>query len=99
DRLPEGLRCERLLFYGLEGELFFGAEPELEKHFVAIERAAHGEIRVVILALAQARNPDAAFLNSLKEFHNRLRLKNVAFLLCGVQPDLAKALASTGLND
>ena len=42
ERLASDPACDRLLCYHLEGELFFGAEPELEKHFAAIEQAAHG---------------------------------------------------------
>ena len=33
ERLPGDPECDRLLCYNLEGELFFGAEPELEAHF------------------------------------------------------------------
>ena len=96
-RKPEEATCERVLLYELEGELFFGAEPELKKHFVAIDHAARGEIRAVILALERARNPDAAFLNLIKELHARLRARNVALFLCAVDPDLSKALAHAGL--
>lgn len=46
---------ERVLLYELEGELFFGAEPELKNHFVAIDHAARGDVRAVILALAESR--------------------------------------------
>jgi sulfate permease, SulP family len=97
-RLPADPPCDRLLCYDLEGELFFGAEPELEKHLVAIERAARGEVRVVLLVLERARNPDAAFLRLLDTFHGRLQQRGVALLLCGVQSDLAAALATTGVD-
>jgi len=53
---------------------------------------------VVILVLKQARNPDAAFLVLLKRFHTRLKRRQVTLLLSGVQPDLARALATTGLD-
>ena len=98
ERLPGDLQSDRLLFFGLEGELFFGAEPELDKHFGAIEQAIHAEIRVVILALNQARNPDAAFFKLLQAFQTRLQQRNVVLLLCGVRPDLSKALADAGLE-
>jgi SulP family sulfate permease len=98
ERQPGDPPCDRLLLYGLEGELFFGAEPELEKHLAAIEHTARGEVRVVLLTLKQARNPDAAFLNVLEAFHRRLQSRGIALLLCGVQPDLGKALAGTGLD-
>jgi SulP family sulfate permease len=97
ERVPGDQPCGRLLFHDLEGELFFGAEPELEKHLAAIEHAAQGETRVVILGLRRARNPDAAFLNLLAELHSHLQRRDVALLLCGVQADLNRALADTGL--
>src|SRR5262249_53926534 len=84
---------DRLLCYHLEGELFFGVEPELEKHLAAIEGAVGGEARVVVLALDRARNPDAAFLGLLESFHARLNGRAV-LLLCGVRPDLRQALAA-----
>jgi SulP family sulfate permease len=98
ERLPGDPLCDRLLIYDLEGELFFGAEPELEKHLLAVEQAARGDVRVVILVLRRARNPDAAFLNLLKALHARLQGRDVALLLCGVQSDLKRALAVTGLD-
>jgi SulP family sulfate permease len=98
ERLPADPSCDRLLIYDLEGELFFGAEPELEKHLAAVEQAARGDVRVVILVLRRAHNPDAAFLGLLRKLHARLRGRDVALLLCGVQPDLERALAVTGLD-
>ncbi|HVS39564.1 MAG TPA: SulP family inorganic anion transporter [Gemmataceae bacterium] len=90
--------CDGVLLYDLEGELFFGAEPELKKHFIEIDHAACGEVRAVILALGRARNPDAAFLNLLRELQERLRGRDVALFLGAVDPELGKALARTGLT-
>jgi SulP family sulfate permease len=136
ERLVGDPPCDRLLFYGLEGEVFFGAEPELDKHFTVIEQAAGannrsqesgirnqasgvggqesardrsslvtpdsrsltpGKVRAVILVLHRARNPDAAFLNLLEDFNTHLRQRDIALVLAGVQPDLSRALAGTGL--
>jgi len=95
---PSDPPCDRLLIYGLEGEVFFGAEPELEKQLTSINQAARGNAGVVILVLKQARNPDATFLTLLRIFHARLESRGVALLLSGVHPDLSRALASTGLD-
>ena len=88
ERQPGDPPCDRMLMYDVEGELFFGAEPELEKHLLAVERAAQGEVRVVILVLRRAHNPDAAFLGLLRGLHERLEQRNVALLLCDVQRGL-----------
>jgi SulP family sulfate permease len=99
ERLPEDAPCDRLLVYDVEGELFFGAEPELEKHLTAVRDAAQGKVRVVILILKRARNPDAACLKLLGALQRDLQRRDVALLLCGVQPDLIAALAATGLEE
>lgn len=98
DRRPGELLCDRLLIYHLEGELFFGAEVELKQHLLAIERAAHREIRAVILVLERGRNSDAAFLNLLDGLVRALRQRDVALFLCGVGADLGKTLAGIGLE-
>jgi sulfate permease, SulP family len=98
EQLPGDAQCDRLLIYGMEGELFFGTEPELKKHFVAIEQATGVDVRVVILVLKRARNPDAAFLNLLQTFHRNMQRRHIALLLCGVQSDLSTALAGSGID-
>jgi SulP family sulfate permease len=42
ERSPSDPRCERILIFSLEGELFFGSAPDLEKHFETIDEAANG---------------------------------------------------------
>src|SRR5262249_4193397 len=103
ERMAGDPPCDRILYFGLEGDLFFGAEPELEKHFGVIEQSAqaisgHGEVRVVILVLSRARNPDAAFLKLLDAFQAKLRSRNIVLLMAGVQPDLSRALTTTGMD-
>jgi SulP family sulfate permease len=97
ERLPGDSASDRLLIYRLEGELFFGAEPDLKEHCLAIEKAARGDVRAVVLELERARNPDAAFLGLLKALDRNLRQRNVSLILCGVEPGLGKALAAAGL--
>jgi SulP family sulfate permease len=96
--LSENATCDRLLIYGLEGELFFGAEPEIARHLAAIENTARGKARVVILVLKQARNPDAAFLRLLGAFQERLQQQGISLILYGVQRELERALVRSGLN-
>jgi len=89
--------CDRLLLFRLEGELFFGAEPELKEHLAAVERAARDGAGAVVLLLERARNPDAAFLSLLDALEVSLRGRGVALLLGGVEPDLGRGLARSGL--
>jgi SulP family sulfate permease len=97
-RRPEDPPCPQLLLFDLEGELFFGVEAELEKHFAAIEKVARDRVRVVLLSLVRARNPDAVFLNLLAAFLAKLRARGVALILYGVQTDMTTALSATGLQ-
>jgi sulfate permease, SulP family len=98
EQRPGDATSEWLRAYELEGELFFGAEAELARHFATIERAAQNNVRAVLLILRRARNTDATFLSLLKQFHEHLELRRVTLLLGGIRPDLMTALGSTGLN-
>src|SRR5437773_8278713 len=79
ERLVGDPLCDRLLFYGLEGEVFFGAEPELDKHFTVIEQAAgannlgaatdrergQGKVRAVKEQSIAERVPDQSLADTL----------------------------------
>jgi SulP family sulfate permease len=91
-------RCGRMLVYSLEGELFFGAAPEMQGYLSGIEKAVREDTRVVVLVLKRARNPDAAFLGLLGNFHSRLEQRGVVLVLCGVREDLVRGLRGTGLD-
>src|SRR5262249_35901906 len=84
----------RLLTFELDGELFFGAEVELDRHFATITEAARGAVRVVVLVLRRGRNPDAGFLDLLGKLHEVLRAREVVLVLCGVQTDLLTCLTN-----
>jgi SulP family sulfate permease len=122
ERLIGDQLCDRMVLYSLEGDLFFGAEPELEKHLATIEESARttssqvgmasqarpdsidsrsirqGSVRLVILILSRARNPDATFLTLLEAFHAKLKRNDLVLLLAGVPSDIEKALKATGLD-
>jgi sulfate permease, SulP family len=99
ERGPDDPPCNRLLIFALEGELFFGAAPDLEKHLAAIEKRAEASVRVVVLRLKRVRNPDAVCLSLLDGFVRRMESRRVTVLLCGVRGELARALQATGLAD
>ncbi|HEX4073145.1 MAG TPA: SulP family inorganic anion transporter, partial [Planctomycetaceae bacterium] len=62
ERISTDVPCGRIRIFSLEGELFFGAAPELEEHLDAVAEAAQDGVRVVVLRLKRARNPDAVCL-------------------------------------
>ncbi len=98
EREPGDPRCGRMLVYSLEGELFFGAAPEMQGYLSGIEKAVREDTRVVVLVLKRARNPDAAFLGLLGIFHAHLESRGVVLILCGVRADLVRGLRGTGLD-
>jgi SulP family sulfate permease len=97
ERLPEDVPCPRILVFGLEGEMFFGATAALEAHFAQIEERVTPETRVLVLRVKRARNPDAVGLTLLDSFVERLRARGIHVLLCGVRPDFAEKIERTGL--
>lgn len=99
ERRPGDPPDDRVLAFDLDGELFFGAEAELERHFATVAAAARGRVGAVVLALDRGRNADAGFLNLVRQFHESLRARGVGLILCGVQAPLAAGFASTGLAD
>jgi SulP family sulfate permease len=100
ERLPSDPECSALLIYDLEGELFFGAAPELEHRFEELKRRAADEgVRVLILRVKRTRNPDMVFLEHLERFLRDMEALGVAVLLCGVRPDFAKGLANLRFFD
>ncbi len=97
ERISTDPACNRIRIYSLEGELFFGAAPELEEHLNAIGETARQGVRVIVLRLKRARNTDAVCLSVLDRFISRMQAAQVSVLLCGLRPDLTKVIDSSGL--
>ncbi len=97
ERLPEDHTCDRILIFGLDGELFFGATAALERHFETIESAVTGNTQVIVLRLKRSRNPDAVALTMLEHFLDRMKARGVLVLLSGVRTELYNVLENTGM--
>ncbi len=63
-----------------------------------ITRRAQDGIRVIVLRLKRARNPDAVCLELFERFFADMQHRGIAVLLCGVRRDFAKILRSSGLD-
>jgi SulP family sulfate permease len=98
ERISSDPVCNRIKIYSLEGELFFGAAPELEEHLNSIIESAKEGVRVVVLRLKRVRNLDAVCVSVLDRFISRMQTARVAVLLCGLRPDLVKVIDSSGLR-
>jgi SulP family sulfate permease len=99
ERLPDDEPCDKILVFGLEGEMFFGATAALQAHFAAIEERIGPDTRVVVLRVKRARNPDAVGLTLLEDFLQRVKARGVHVLLCGVRAEFAEKLERTGISE
>jgi SulP family sulfate permease len=98
ERHEDDVPCDRIRIFSLEGELFFGAAPELEQLLEGIaDEMVEGGGRVVILRLKRARNPDAVCMTVLERFNERMHAANISVLLCGLRPEVTRVINSSGL--
>jgi sulfate permease, SulP family len=105
---PEGVVRERLpgdaadpstVIYDLEGELFFGAAPELDRYFDTLRaRIRTGEVKFVVLRLKRVRHPDAVSIERLEHFLREENGHDVTILLAGVQSDTLSVLKNIGFQ-
>ena len=100
ERQSEDKRSDAVLIYDLEGELFFGAAPELEKALDKIQReAAHAGAACLVLRLRRTRNPDVVAAEHLEHFLREADRHGLTVLLAGVRDDLARILRNLRFAD
>jgi sulfate permease, SulP family len=97
ERLPTDPRPPGFILYDLEGELFFGAAPSLDRYLDTItERIDHEGLSHVVLRLKRVRHPDAVCLERLEHFLKACLNRDISVLLAGLQPDLLAAAHRLG---
>jgi SulP family sulfate permease len=100
ERLPDDPVDPSVVIYDLEGELFFGAAPELERYFDTLRERIHTEgIQFVILRLKRVRDPDAVTIERLEHFLREENGHGATILLAGVRPDTLKVLTNIGFQE
>jgi SulP family sulfate permease len=87
---------QRVLIFGLEGEMFFGSVLAIDEH---LDEIAHRATEVVVLRVKRIRNPDAVGLYELAQFVRQMHARGVRLLLAGARQDLMDGLRKTGLLD
>jgi SulP family sulfate permease len=92
ERQPEDPPCSKMALFDIEGEMFFGAAPELDEQLAELTRRAKEGTRIIVLRLKRARNPDMVCLEKLHHFVGAMKAQHVAVLLCGLREDFARAL-------
>jgi SulP family sulfate permease len=82
ERLPDEARSSSLLIYDLEGELFFGAVPELDCYLDQINRETISTgIKYIVLRLRRTRTPDMVAIEQLERFIRDANRRGVRMLL------------------
>jgi SulP family sulfate permease len=85
------------ILYDLEGDLFFGAAPHLDRCLDTIMSRIQAErLSYVMLRLKRVRHPDAVCLERLEQFLKSCSRLGVTVLLAAVQPDLLAAASRLG---
>ncbi|OQY68917.1 MAG: hypothetical protein B6D46_02125 [Polyangiaceae bacterium UTPRO1] len=99
ERRSDDAACSRMLIFGLEGEMFFGASASLEHHLDTIDDRLGPETQAVVLRLKRARNPDAVGMTQLERAVGRWRERGVLVVLCGIRPGMLACLENCGLAE
>jgi SulP family sulfate permease len=90
--------CDRLVIMGLEGQLFFGAAPELDAFLDGLTARVEAGARIVVLRLKRTHNPDMVCLERLQVFLDDMKRRGVVVLLCGVRKELSELFARLGFG-
>jgi sulfate permease, SulP family len=93
EKLPEDPPCNAVALWDFEGELFFGAAPELERNLEALKsRVKERGVRYLVMRLKRVRNPDVVCIERLEHFLREAQRDGLVVLLAGVRPDFLEVL-------
>ena len=99
ERVPGDPVDPSIVIYDLEGELFFGAAPELDRHLTALaQRIGADDSKFVVLRLKRVRHPDVVCIERIDHFLREWTERGVTVLLAGVRPDTLGVLNNVGLQ-
>ena len=89
-----------MIVFDLEGELFFGAAPELDHTLDELRRRAIQQgTRFIVLRLKRMRNPDVVCLERIEHFLKDAEKNGITVLLAGVRPDFLQAITGLRFQD
>ncbi|WP_082984436.1 SulP family inorganic anion transporter [Mycobacterium sp. 1465703.0] len=100
ERIPGDSVDPSIVIYDLEGELFFGAAPELDRYLAGISgRISDGQVAFVVLRLKRVRHPDVVCIERIEHFLRETAERGVTVLLAGVRPDTLGVLRNVGFHN
>ena len=100
ERLSRERPNDGFLIFDLEGELFFGAAPELQRQLAFVEKEAKArKVEHVLLRLKRVRHPDMVSLEALEHFFRQSEAHGLKIWLSGLQPDMLQAFERLGFTE
>jgi SulP family sulfate permease len=100
ERVASDPPAQAVVIHDLEGELFFGAAPDLERYLLAAFDAARAQnIWHVVLRLKRVRSPDAVCFERLEHALREAQQQGFTVLLAGVRPDLERGMRRLRFNE
>ena len=99
ERLPGEPADPTIVIYDLEGELFFGAAPELDRYLQELrQRIEDDDAKFAVLRLKRVRHPDVVCIEHIEHFLREETARGVNILLAGVRLDTLTLLKNVGLD-
>ncbi|MGA7049699.1 MAG: SulP family inorganic anion transporter [Mycobacterium sp.] len=99
ERLPGEPADPPLIIFDLEGELFFGAAPELDRYLQALQqRIEDDNVKFAVLRLKRVRHPDVVCIEHIECFLREETERGVTVLLAGVRTDTLGLLKNVGFE-
>jgi sulfate permease, SulP family len=100
ERVPSDPPTESVAIYDLEGELFFGAAPDLERYLQeAFDTVRARGIQHVVLRVKRVRSPDAVGLERLEHALRDAQANGITVYLAGIRPDLLRGMQRLRWNE
>jgi sulfate permease, SulP family len=99
ERVPGESADRSIIIYDLEGELFFGAAPELDRYLTSLHhRIEDDDVKYVVLRLKRVRHPDVVCIERIEHFLREETARGVTILLAGVRSDTLGILHNVGIQ-
>jgi SulP family sulfate permease len=100
ERVASDPPARSVVIHDLEGELFFGAAPDLERHLQSAFDAARDQgIGYVVLRVKRVRDPDAVCFERLEHALRDAQKQGFVVLLAGIRPDLLRGMRRLGFDE
>lgn len=90
--------CSYVRILNIEGEMFFGCAPDLERRIREFESSLPDTLETVVLRLRRANNPDAVGIKIMEDFVFRMKSRGVTLVFSGVQSNMAEVMRNVGLD-